>query len=456
MVHSELSQTERLFCQLETAFQKQVTDFTFHEKEAMFCSFSRATHESNDSLLSCITGSIVFPGFRLCVMFEPRHPRLLTGVLQLHIRFGLRADARAYPIYAVLPYLDPDDFSCYTLSAVTTPEQLEAGMQYLFRAFLRHYDALSRLCGDPERLAQMDKAFCDDVTAYFQDDVFSRCARHPEQLSVFLGWYSDALTRRLCSNAYLLFLLGNFSAARRAYRNRSRYSRLLAHEQRLYAFLQNLLAENRTYTSLPRALWFFVPETAAEKQRTERAQSRSLALGAALTYALLCVLTQGAYTVFCRVFAQHHLLVLFPSRAGLFVFALLPALLLCILLRHSFYHWFAGTEEAALLESDHMPGSAVRTWGSRAVITACLVFSLFYANNNIVFDAAGVSDNRAFGIDGSYTRYEQVVLQQTDSQYLLCCGSAEPFVLNRMADSNEIRSRIVPILTRGGSTVQLS
>ena len=103
-----------------------------------------------------------------------------------------------------------------------------------------------------------------------------------------------------------------------------------------------------------------------------------------------------------------------------------------------------------------MPGSAVRTWGSRAVITACLVFSLFYANNNIVFDAAGVSDNRAFGIDGSYTRYEQVVLQQTDSQYLLCCGSAEPFVLNRMADSNEVRSRIVPILTRGGSTVQLS
>ena len=456
MVHSELSQTELLFCQLEAAFHKQVTDFTFYEKEAMFCDFNRATRESNDSLLSCITGSIVFPGFRLCVTFEPRHPRLLTGVLQLHIRFGLRADARAYPIYAVLPYLDPDDFSCYTLSAVTTPEELESGMQYLFRAFLRHYAALLRLCSEPETLAQMDQAFCDDVTAYFQDDVFSRCTQHPEQLSVFLGWYNDALTRRLCSRPYMLFVLGNLSAAQRAYRSRSRYSRLMAYEQRLYAFIQRLLAENRTYTSLPRGLWFFVPETAAEKQCTERARSRSLALGAVLTYALLCVLTQGAYAVFCQVFAQRHLLVLFPSRAGLLVFALLPTLLLSLLLRHSFYHWFAAKEEAALLEADRMPGSTVRIWGSRAIITVCLVFPLFYANNNIAFDAAGVSDNRAFGAEGSYTRYEQVVLHQDDSRYLLCCGSAEPFVLNHMATGNQIRSYIVPILTKGGSTVELS
>lgn len=386
----------------------------------------------------------------------PRHPRLLTGVLQLHIRFGLRADARAYPIYSVLPYLDPDDFSCYTLSAVTTENQLKRGMQYLFGTFMRHYDALCHLCSDPDALAQMDQAFRDDVTAYFQDDVFSRCARHPEQLEIFLRWYSDALTRRLCSRQYTLFVLGNLSAARRAYRIRSRYSRLMAYEQRLYTFLQQLVSNDQTYACLPRELWFFVPETAAEKQRIEHVGTRSLALGAALTYLLLCVLTQGSYTIFCNVFAQRHLVVLFPSRAGLLVFTLLPSLLLSALVRHSFYHWFAAASEAALLELDHIPKLSQRIWGSRALITMCLVFTLFYANHNVSFDPAGMSDNRALGSRGSYTRYEQIVLQQDDDQYILYCGTAVPFVLNHMASNDEIQSRIVPILTEGGSTMVLS
>ncbi len=181
-----------------------------------------------------------------------------------------------------------------------------------------------------------------------------------------------------------------------------------------------------------------------------------MALGAALLYAALCALTQGLYTVFSRLFSQRHLLVLFPSRAGLFVFALLPALLLCVLLRHTFFHWFAASEEPALLETDHVSGFAARTWGARAVVTVCLAFTLFYTNNTVIFDRTGVADNRAFGADGRYTRYEQVVLQQTDDQYLLCCGSAAPFVLNHMATDDQIESDIVPLVAESGGTVQLS
>lgn len=444
-----LKQTELLFRELAADFKRQLSDFTTAEPRAAFCTFREQTRAYNDDLLTRITGEVILSNLRFCLSFEPRHPKLLTGLLSVYVRFGVRADARPYTIYAVLPFCAPDDFHSWTLTGITTKKQLEAGIAHLLSLFMQIYDAADALALDSRRLHDMDSAFRDDVNNYFNEDIFAIFDNNAVHLESCLERYRDALTRRLCSRRYQLFMLGNYASAYRAYHTRERLLgvSLMAEEERICAFLKALVSSGGSYDCLPRELWFFMPETREEDTIVRGAQTRSVFIGGALTYAAIVLVSGLIFFGLQGVLAQGCEVALFSSPAGLLVFSLPPAMLLTLLYRHSFYHIFARRSETALLEKDDFPPDAVRIWGSRAIVAVCLIFTVFYSNCSLKFFDGGMIDNRSFGsLSGRYYRYSEVQLKNEHDYSVLYCDGRQVAVLNRLTSSRVIEQEIAPLL----------
>lgn len=427
--------TEQLFWRMERVFQRQMTDFLYQHTEAAFCSFRNTTSPANTELLERIIGVLTLSGFQLCLLFEPRNPRLRTGILRLQLRFGLREDAVSYPVYTVLAQLAPTDFTCYTISDITTEEQLAQSVRYLLEHIMRHYDALYALAMDPIRLQKLEQAFREEMEIYFQQGISEK------QLSAAAGRYSDALTARLSEAPYTQLLMGQIDTACRAYRSKSRTRRQTTYERNLYAYVQDTRAE----ALLPRELCFFLPEK--EEKSTEQARMRAVGLGFVLTYAAICAAVLAIFSLSCRLFQRDYVYVLFPGHTGLLLFALLPALLLVLLRRHDAYRLFAKRKLEALLDLDPMTSAGLRVWGARLLIAVCILTPPFYANHYVAFGTTGLSDCREVGrTTGIHMAYDHITVSQTDGDCTLYLSDGTTLRLNLLASDAEIQNDILPIL----------
>lgn len=422
------------FRQLGQVFQRALSSCTGRE-------LTLHTYPGPQNTASGFRAEVPMEGWTAGFFFW-HHPQGLKGIfhlLECRVRFpGVRD--MVFPFYSVLHQVAPGDFRCCCLSQISTEGEMTASVQWLWSVVSSRRAEITALASDPAPLVRRQR---EELSQYYQEDIFSACSRVTSRPGSSPGWRETARKRlhmqltnwyarfhaRLTGPTYASFLTGQFRQALEGFREGgplNEYESALAaymtshdtlEEQVLPQALQGMMVNHQNQVPAPKA-----------QGASRPAVSNSFILSNALLGALIqlpfwALFFALIYWLDCHWAGQGMAAVLGhrwedPIFGAFLVSFSTSFLLLPEVIRRRYRN--APDKEQKLAVAEHYRAPRIlwlfQSFRSAAV-TLTTIYLFFSAYTGLAFTQSGFYDRSAFGsLSGVYYPYSQVECLRYDGE----------------------------------------
>ncbi|HZJ77506.1 MAG TPA: hypothetical protein VFD52_01715 [Clostridia bacterium] len=406
---------------------------------------------SSQKDLMFVSGNINFKSFTLkCIYIV--NPGLVgeSSWLECKVEFADDPDWAEYSFYDILNIVNTNDFNNYTVYYIDSKDTMTRAVEYLLKSFDKYYDNILELSQHKEERKELLSNLVNDINNFFGENVFDQKKTRFDKipLSFKFQWFSNFISTRFNSKAYLSFMKGDFKKALRKY---SRLKGLTLYEKRLVAFMNNNRGEEvKSIISSS-----FSVEQSKKIQLNKKRDILVYDFGVLALAVPFSLFYAGVYWLFNFIANKDALFITHGHPFLIVLCSFISAIVLVKLFRRQFYKFLFRKSAEKMLEydsivSDEKTNRSILLKTDVAVIL-CALLILFSVNKNLTFRENGFVDKTNFtSLSGNLISYEKVEavyhLSAQEGEYVIVLDNNRYYNLSHYANDDEIRERILPIL----------
>lgn len=398
---------------LVDTFANLVKEFTDSRKDTIFCDiipiYIKGEQERG---LKEVIGRVYFHQFILEFAYI-----ITSGVigpksiLECRIQFSKSDNLIKCSLYDIMHLLDDKDFKCYIFPYIESRDRMQLCFNTLRRALDAYLPGIKQIADDDSRKEQVISMIKSQINEFYNEDIFeTESDDYFQGLVEFrVGSYHNWVRLRMCSNAYLNYLKGNYKKAVRQYKN---YKNKTIYEQRLLDFIISL-PEGTEYRAVDES-----QNTLRDGLREEKAMSVFLPVFVSwiVLTPILFAISLGFYYLLYFIKYNNSI---YTTSCELYnaAFVFMPALLISIMLsyytRKTAIKLIYRRKAEKLLQYDSIFNMKSENRFinklAKLVVACSAIFIFLTVNWNISFYNNGFYDNsKYFKLQGAFIPYDSI------------------------------------------------